>query len=130
MLGGILFDHVGTQVASYARGVEVASNNVEKAYPLMRGLVLANELKVKSLIVWGDSMVVIKAMLGRSWSIHNKLAIVIGHASKEAKEIYKISFFHVKQELNAEVDQLAKRDTETPIGVLGKNGGRLCCNIP
>lgn len=65
-MGGILFDHVGTQVASYARGVEVASNNVEKAYPLMRGLLLANELKVKSLIVWGDSMVVIKAMLGRS----------------------------------------------------------------
>lgn len=56
----------------------------------------------------GDSMVIIKAMCGKSSPMDSKLAIVIARAKKEASTISKIFSFHVKQELNAEADLLAK----------------------
>jgi len=57
---------------------------------------LAKGLEVNSLIIVGDSMIVIKPMIGKSSSMDRKLSEVISQAIKEAKQIGKISFYHAK----------------------------------
>jgi hypothetical protein len=63
--GRILYDLKETKVAYYAWGLGVAPNNLEKNYTLLKGLLLAKETKVRSLIVLGDSLVIVKVFLGK-----------------------------------------------------------------
>jgi hypothetical protein len=70
----------------------------------MRGLLLAKESEVNSLIILGHSMVIIKYMLGKYFLVDRNISIVIAQAKKEARTIINISFFHVKQDLNVESD--------------------------
>lgn len=75
-------------------------------------------------------MVIIKAMLGKSFPVDSKLAIVIAQAKKEASTLGRISFFHVKRELNCEDDLWAKKATKLTKSECEKNGILSLCNIP
>ena len=48
----------------------------------MRGLLLAKESEVNSLIILGHSMVIIKSMLGKYFLVDRNIAIVISQAKK------------------------------------------------
>jgi ribonuclease HI len=69
-------------VATYAWGLGKASNNQVDTYALLCGILLAKEAKVKALIVIGDSMVVIKSMLGKTSSLDSKLAVTISQIKR------------------------------------------------
>jgi hypothetical protein len=56
---GSLLDPRGISVILFSWGLGNASNNLENAYALLCGLSLAKEANINSLIVFGDSMVII-----------------------------------------------------------------------
>jgi hypothetical protein len=62
--GGSLHDPRGTTILSFAWGLGQASNNLVEAYVSLCGLILTKEVNVRVLFVFGDLMIVIKAMLG------------------------------------------------------------------
>jgi hypothetical protein len=45
----------------------------------------------------GDSMIIIKEMLGNSSLVDSQFAKILAQATKEGKEIRTILFYHVKQ---------------------------------
>jgi ribonuclease HI len=64
--GGILGDPGGNRVIQFAWGLGLASNNLVEAYALWNGLRLAYEEGVRPMIILGDSMLVIRAILKKS----------------------------------------------------------------
>jgi ribonuclease HI len=67
---------------SFAWGLGIASNNIEKAYALMQGLRLAIEANIQSLIVVGDSKIVINKMVSKKTIVDNILASVLEREKK------------------------------------------------
>jgi ribonuclease HI len=71
-VGGILFDPRGTSIKNLTWGLGITFNNLAKTYALLRGLQIAKEMKVKSLIDIGYSTIVITTMIERSILVNNK----------------------------------------------------------
>jgi len=92
---GSFHDFEGTTVLTYALGLGQATNNQGKAYALLHGLILVKEANIRTLIVFGDSMMVVKAMLDKSFTLGNKLVHIVARLQKEVKSS-KIPFYHIK----------------------------------
>lgn len=60
---GAIISPGGTKALTYAWGLGIASNNLAEAYALMQGLKLAIEANIRSLIVKGNSKLVIIKMV-------------------------------------------------------------------
>jgi len=56
---GILFDPRGTSVVTFTWVIGILSNNLAKAYALLRSLQIAREVKVRSSIILGYSSIMI-----------------------------------------------------------------------
>jgi hypothetical protein len=83
----------------------------------------SQESSARSLSVFGDSILVIKAMIGQSNPKGSKLKLVISRIKQELTLFKRVSFFHIKQDLNdQEEDNWAKFAFELSPGTLFKNG--------
>jgi hypothetical protein len=63
-------------------GVGISSNNVVEAYPLMQELILTIEANIQSLIVVGDSDIVMSKMVSKNTVVDNILALMLDQAKK------------------------------------------------
>jgi ribonuclease HI len=57
-----IHDPRGNQIVNYALGFGNVSNNLVEAYSLWCGLIIAKDEGIKSLIVFGDSLLVIRVV--------------------------------------------------------------------
>jgi hypothetical protein len=93
--GGSLHDLRGTTITFYAWGLRNVSNNLAEAYALCCGL-------FRTLLVFGDSMIFIKALIGKSYHKGSKLKNIILTIKQEVSLFVKVSLFHIKRYLNEE----------------------------
>jgi ribonuclease HI len=81
---------------------------LDEAYALMFGLHLAKEANNNSLSIFGDSMVIIKKMNGKSTLGNYELKIIISIIKQEDQSFDNVSFDHIKREINEEADSWEK----------------------
>jgi len=104
---GVSISRSGTTTLTYAWGLGIASNNVAKTYALMKGIELAIEANIRSLIVIGDSRLAVGKMVSKIGSVDYTLDAILDWAKKEGLNFSRISFFHVFQENNQNMDNFA-----------------------
>jgi ribonuclease HI len=78
-----------------------------EAYALWCGLFIAKEVGIRTLSIFGDSMIVIKAMIGKSYPEGSKLKNIISRIKQEINSFVRV-LFPYKKDLNEEADQWAK----------------------
>ena len=84
-----------------------ATNNQAEYHALILGLQAANDRKIGELIIRGDSELVIKQMKGINQIKATGLRPLYEQAKRLCESIPKLSFQHVRRELNQRADGLA-----------------------
>jgi ribonuclease HI len=80
----------------YTWGHGNVSNNILQAYSLSKGLDITKEEGLKTLIILGDSILVIRAMVGSLDPGSNALSVLISRIQKMFVIFDKVTFFHIK----------------------------------
>jgi hypothetical protein len=66
--GGVIYDSDRQKVVDFSQGLGKNTNNREKTLAVYMGLKISYERSIRSLVVLGDSEIVIKDLLGLSTS--------------------------------------------------------------
>jgi len=86
---------------------ENATNNVAEYYGLIKGLEKAIEMKIISLVVKGDSQLIIRQMQGE-YQVKTKSMIKLHNDAKELEIKFKnITYEHIYRKYNKRADQLS-----------------------
>jgi ribonuclease HI len=85
------------------------SNDLAKVYALWCGLNLAKKKGIERLLVIGDSLLVIQAVIGPGSPSSNKIISLLKSIKRLAQSFKQICFFHIKRGLNAKADSWAKK---------------------
>lgn len=109
-------------IVDYTQGLRNISNNLTNAYSLWCGLSIAKGKDVRSLLVFGDSTLVIKAMIGHYNHDGDKLKILLSRIKSDLSPFERISLFYIKQELNEEANHWSNFTFELSIGTIIKSG--------
>lgn len=84
-----------------------ATNNVAEYFGLIRGLKRAIKMNIHSLIIKGDSQLIIKQMKGE-YQVKSESMIELHEiAKKMEKEFENVSYEHVYRKYNKRADQLS-----------------------
>jgi ribonuclease HI len=105
------------------------SNNRAKALALFQGLKLFDARQIMSLIIIGDSTIIIKLMYNSSSSNDGKLVRIIWKTQKEANMFEFIEYCDVLMELNQQMNHLANMASYLDHGVLRTKNGVLSTPI-
>ena len=74
-IGFILRKHSGDWILKRAKSLGIATNNIVELEAINEGLTFYNKLKIKKLIIEGDSQIILNALRNRStpnWMINSK----------------------------------------------------------
>jgi ribonuclease HI len=97
----------GEELASVAKRIGRATNNVAEYRAVIEGMKLARDLGVRELVVYVDSELVMKQLTG-AYRIRSKdLEPLAREVAAEARHFAKCAFEHVRREENREADRLA-----------------------
>jgi ribonuclease HI len=106
-IAAILHLPTGEELASVAKRIGRATNNVAEYRAVIEGMKLARDIGVRELIVYVDSELVMKQLTG-AYRIRSKdLEPLAREVAAEARHFAKCVFEHVKREENREADRLA-----------------------
>ena len=84
-----------------------ATNNVAEYFGLRRGLKRAIKMNIRSLIIKGDSQLIIKQMKGE-YQVKSESMIELYNIAKELETQFEnISYEHVYRKYNKRADQLS-----------------------
>lgn len=84
-----------------------ATNNVAEYFGLIRGLKRALKMNIRSLIIKGDSQLIIKQMKGE-YQVKSECMIELYNIAKELETQFEnISYEHVYRKYNKRADQLS-----------------------
>jgi len=84
-----------------------ATNNVAEYFGLIRGLKRAIKMKINSLIIKGDSQLIIKQMKGE-YQVKSESMIELYNIAKELENQFEnISYEHVYRKYNKRADYLS-----------------------
>ena len=106
-VAAVIYLPTGEELASVAKKIGRATNNVAEYRAVIEGMKLAREIGVRELTVRMDSELVVKQLTG-AYRIRSKdLEPLAREVAAEARHFAKCSFEHVKREENREADRLA-----------------------
>ncbi len=91
----------------------VNTNNHAEYMGLVLGLEKAVAINIKTLIVKGDSLLIIKQMNGEYKVKSDNLKSLHERANTASKKLNSVQFIHVKRELNKVADALANKAMDT-----------------
>jgi ribonuclease HI len=128
--GGVLLNPVGDLTLSYAWGLGQDTNNRAEALALWQGLVLARRKNLRSLVVFGDSRVILQAVISKKNLSQVHLAYLLMKIKMLVSKFQKIHFFHVLRGLNALADLEANNGMLLGRSILSVDGSVSFCNIP
>lgn len=86
---------------------QITNNEVEYE-PLLKGLELAKSLEAKSVVVQGDSQLIIGQVNGTCEAKEEQMKKYLNKVKHLIKEFKEASFFQILREENMEADTLAK----------------------
>lgn len=110
--GGVLLSPGGSPEMRFHWGLGIETNNRAEALALWQGLTQAIKRNIPSLVVFGDSRIIIQAMLRPKNPHQIQLASVIRKIRLLLPKFIKISFYHILRNLNSLADH------EANLGVL------------
>lgn len=128
--GGVLLNPTGSITLSFSWGLGQDSNNRAEALALWQGLKLALSKNLKSLVLFGDSRIIVQAMNTKRSPSQVHLTHLFKKINLLASKFQKISFFHVLRDLNALADQEANNGSLLGRSLLSLDGIVSFCNIP
>jgi ribonuclease HI len=106
-VAAVIYLPTGEELASVAKRIGRATNNVAEYRAVIEGMKLARDIGVRELTVRVDSELVVKQLIG-AYRIRSKdLEPLAREVAAEARHFAKCSFEHVKREENREADRLA-----------------------
>ena len=120
----------GAVVSSYSWGLGIESNNTAEFCGLLQGLRIALSKGINTLTVFGDSRMLIQALIKKKRPSQLKLALIYHKIQLLSKKFLSIRLFHVLLGLNSLVDKEANRGTLLSIGILNMDGIENRCDIP
>ena len=106
------------------------SNNMAEALALWQGLKLAQERNLKSLVVFGDSKLILQSLITKNLPSNIFLSAIIKKILLIAAKFQVISFYHVLRGLNDKADLEANRAALLDKNVLAVSGRESICSIP
>jgi ribonuclease HI len=106
------------------------SNNEAEALALIAGDRLGHSEGIQNLVICGESLLIIHALVKGSIVGGNFFVGVMFCSLESLKKFSKHSLFHVKRGLNVEADSLAKNGSRLAKGTLVINGNVGFAPIP
>lgn len=106
------------------------TNNEAETYALFEGIRLAFSIGVQKITIRGDSMMVIRVIVHKNIVEGNIYFGVISRILALLKNFEEYSFFHIKRELNSDVDQKDKEGPNLRKGEIKVNGSIKLLPIP
>ena len=128
--GGVLLSDENTILATYAWGLGTMSNNKAEALALWQGLRQAQERNLDSLVVFGDSKLIIQALKTKKLPTNIYLISILKKILLSVSKFREIIFFHVLHGLNEQADLEANKATLLRRSVLVVNGRESYCYVP
>jgi ribonuclease HI len=108
-IGVVVTDEGGRTVASVARGIGPATNNVAEYRAAIEGLRLAAERGASRVLLRSDSRLLIEQLAGR-FRVKNPTLIKLHTEARRLMERFdRVDLEHVPREMNTEADELANR---------------------
>jgi ribonuclease HI len=111
-IGVVLSDERGRTLATVARGIGPATNNVAEYTAALEGLRLAAEHGAGEVLVRSDSRLLVEQLSGRFRVKNPTLVRLHTEVRRLAAGFDKVAFEHVPRELNSEADGLANRGVD------------------
>ena len=127
---GILQYPGGNHIASYAWGLGNVSNNIVRDYSLWKGVQIATKERITKIVIFGDSMIVIREVINRLKMGNNALNILISRILNTPSGFEEVSIFHIKCNLNSKVDYQEKLASHLSLQTYIKNGILAFLPIP
>lgn len=106
-IGVVLKNVVGEVVAEVSQFIGNGTNNQAEYRAVLAGLEKAKELGVDELDLYLDSELVVKQLRGEYRVKNADLATLFVKAHNLSLSFKKITYTHIRRELNAEADRLA-----------------------
>eukprot|EP00253_Pinus_taeda_P024317 PITA_24317 len=128
--GGVLLSPGGFPELRFHWGLGIETNNRAEALALWQGLSLAINRNILSLSVFGDSRLIIQALLFPKSSHQVHLATIIRKIRLLLPKFNKISFFHILRTLNSQADLEANLGSLCSRRSLVVNSIESSCAIP
>jgi hypothetical protein len=94
--GGTLHDPRGNNLAYYAWGLGMVLNNIVEAYALYEGVCIENERKILRIMVFRDSIMVVRAIHKRIQRYNNIFNGVISFILYLIDGFHDFIIFHIK----------------------------------
>ena len=110
-IGCIIRDETGNWIAKRSKTLAMTSNNIAELKAAEEGINLSIKLKIKKLIIEGDSQIIINALRKGNtpnWVLNSKLESITNSLST----FEDIRFAHIFREGNKEADLLANLGTD------------------
>ena len=117
-------------LAIYAWGLGSMTNNMKEALALWQGLKQARERNLDSLVVFGDSNVIIQSLRSKNLPSNILLNAIIKKILLIAAKFKVISFYHILRGLNDKADLEANKAAMLDRNVLAVNGRETHYIIP
>jgi ribonuclease HI len=111
-IGVVLSDERGRVVATLARGIGPATNNVAEYRACLEGLRLAAERGARWVLVRSDSRLLVEQLSGRFRVKKPTLIRLHEDVRRLARGFDEVTFEHVPREENADADRLANQGVD------------------
>jgi len=106
--GEVIYNSGGQKVVDFSRGLGKNTNNIEETLTVYMGLKIAHAQSIWTLVVLGDSEIVIKNLLGLSSFTAQSSNGLYSRINTLNQLFIKIHFLHILCSQNTEEDHLAK----------------------
>ena len=115
---GLIFHSKGNKIKEYSWGIGKQTNNSAEWIALIKGLELERNIGIEELVVFGDSMTVVKEAKNLMKKRKN-LVTKTHHILKCMVNKYKaINFLHLLRANNQQADIMANKGVDLDCGVL------------
>jgi len=104
----------GTAIDEFAESIGTATNNVAEYRALLAALTWARSHDYHALHIRSDSLLLVQQMRGIYKVKHPGLQPLHAEARRLAHEIGKVTYEHVRRELNSHADRLANIAMDSP----------------
>ena len=111
-IGVFITSEDGSLVAEIAEGIGEATNNVAEYTAAIEGLALAERLGAKTVTVRSDSQLLVNQLTGRYRVKTPHLQPLHRRVRNLVASFDRVSFEHVRREMNREADRLANEGVD------------------
>ena len=118
----MIIESNGNVISTYSWGLGTDSNNKAEFCGLLQGLRIAQTKGITNIMVFGDSHLLIQAIIRKNRPSHIHLAQIYQKIRMLSKNFKTIRFFHILRGLNKLADKAANEGTLLGRGILHMDG--------